>query len=1077
MSQSRASSGKARSQVSGTSKSSTVSNALAIARAKAEAAKTRAAFAEQEIKMKQEKARLEASLEKLIVEKETAAAIAEADALEASLIPVSERNSVLSPDLGLQDPLQRTSEYVYQHSKSSDYVPLQQPREEDIKTATQDFYTVLLQNRDKPITLSNPANSTFKPERYNRDHMKSEPSERYDYPIPLHHSDPHHTDPTTIDFAKFLAKRELVTKGLEKFNDQPESYRAWRASFQNAIEGLDLSCWEEMDLLVKWLGKESAEHAKRIRTININYPGIGLKMIWNRLEECYGSIEAIENALFKRLDSFPKIPAKAYQKLRELSDLLMELQVAKSEGDLPGLTFLDTARGVNPIVQKLPYNLQEQWIAHGSKFKRKHNVPYPPFSVFVDFVNQQAKMRNDPSFDFSLSSVISHGLNKPPISVHKINVDSPDSPFRSASSSLTEARIKDPDKQCPLHRKPHPLQNCRTFREKPLEERKAFLKQNNLCYKCCSAFHLSKDCKVSLRCRECDSSDHNTALHPGSAPWSLQHTDSFTEHGGEQKHTPTTTPEITSKCTEVCKGTITGKSCSKICLVRVYPVGNRNKAIKLYAILDDQSNKSLASPTFFDMFDIKGPSFPYSLKTCSGNVETAGRRASGYKVESLDGQTSLTLPTLIECNQIPDQRSEIPTPDAARHHPHLKRIVNLIPQLDPQARIILLLGRDILEVHKARAQINGPHNASYAQKLDLGWVIIGDVCLGSMHKPNSVNSMLTNTLENGRPSLFQPCHNHFIIKELPQKNHSICPVVNLPNEDVGCDSDTDHLGCTVFQRTRDDNKVAMSIEDKMFLRTMEREFVKDDTNSWVAPLPFKPQRRRLPNNRDQVLKRLSSLRHNLQRKPEIRNHFFSFMDKIFKNRHAEIAPILKNSEECWYLPIFGVYHPKKPGQIRVVFDSSAKFEGISLNDVLLTGPDLNNKLLGVLLRFREDSIAFTADIQQMFHCFFVREEDRNFLRFFWFRDNDFSKDIIEYRMKVHIFGNSPSPAVAIYGLRHSAREGEAVHGTDVRQLVEKNFYVDDCLKSLPSTESAISLLKRAQQMFACFNLRLQDCFK
>ena len=43
----------------------------------------------------------------------------------------------------------------------------------------------------------------------------------------------------------------------------------------------------------------------------------------------------------------------------------MELQVAKSEGDLQGLAFLDTARGVNPIVQKLPYNLQEQWITHG----------------------------------------------------------------------------------------------------------------------------------------------------------------------------------------------------------------------------------------------------------------------------------------------------------------------------------------------------------------------------------------------------------------------------------------------------------------------------------------------------------------------------------------------------------------------------------------------------------------------------------------------------------------------------------------------------------------------------------------
>lgn len=196
------------------------------------------------------------------------------------------------------------------------------------------------------------------------------------------------------------------------------------------------------------------------------------------------------------------------------------------------------------------------------------------------------------------------------------------------------------------------------------------------------------------------------------------------------------------------------------------------------------------------------------------------------------------------------------------------------------------------------------------------------------------------------------------------------------------------------------------------------------------------------------------------------------MGKIFENGHAEIAPTLKDSEECWYLLIFGVYNPKKPGQIRVVFYSSAKFKGVSLNYVLLTGPDLNNKLLGVLLRFRKDSIAFIAAIQQMFHCFLVREEDRNFLRFLWFRDNDPSKDISEYRMRVHIFGNSPSPAVTIYVLRHSAQEGELKYGSDVKQFVEKDFYVDDCLKSLLSGESAICLLKRAQKMLACSNLRL-----
>lgn len=55
-------------------------------------------------------------------------------------------------------------------------------------------------------------------------------------------------------------------------------------------------------------------------------------MIWSKLDEC--STETIEKALFQKLDSFPKISNKKYY--------LMELDVAKTEGDLPGLSYLDT---------------------------------------------------------------------------------------------------------------------------------------------------------------------------------------------------------------------------------------------------------------------------------------------------------------------------------------------------------------------------------------------------------------------------------------------------------------------------------------------------------------------------------------------------------------------------------------------------------------------------------------------------------------------------------------------------------------------------------------------------------------
>lgn len=96
-------------------------------------------------------------------------------------------------------------------------------------------------------------------------------------------------------------------------------------------------------------------------------------------------------------------------------------------------------------------------------------------------------------------------------------------------------------------------------------------------------------------------------------------------------------------------------------------------------------------------------------------------------VESADGKVHL-LPILIECNVIPNNREEIPTPEAS-YHPHLKAVAAEIPPPDISAEILLLLGRDIIRAHKSRSQCNGPHNAPYTHRLGLGWVIVGDVCL------------------------------------------------------------------------------------------------------------------------------------------------------------------------------------------------------------------------------------------------------------------------------------------------------------------------------------------------------------
>lgn len=1055
------------SQTSRRSYGSSTSSAAARARAKYRAAQAQLAFAEQEATVMRKKSELEASLHILNSKKMAAAAEAEAAAYEEEETERGEKHYEPYVPGKPFSAVERAGNYVHQHSAMFGREPSSPPTRAPLYS--------LRPPAQRHTDLAGHHNPTpnineikiEEPSQYRPSPVLPQPS-----PSPHRRSFP---EPQPAqDLAKYLMRRELVSSGLLQFDDRPEHFWAWKASFLSATQDLSLTPREELDLLVKWLGTDSAEQARRIRSVHILNPAAGLHMVWQRVEECYGTPEAVEHALLKKIEDFPKLTNRDNAKLRELGDILLELECAKEEGYLPGLACLDTARGVNPIVEKLPNSLQERWISVGSNFKEEHGVAFPPFSLFSQFVRRHAKVRNDPSFAFSTSN--SHTplkqernmkhFYKAPVSVHKTEV-TPTS--NSGDTSSDEKRSGDPDRECPIHRKPHPLKKCRAFRSKPIEERKAYLKDNHICFKCCgSTQHMAKDCKVPIKCAECDSERHVSALHPGPPAFNNSAVTEKEESGEPDEDTPT----VTSKCTEICGNTDSPRSCAKICLIIAYPRGRKDKAVKMYAVLDEQSNKSLAKTEFFNLFDVKASPTPYTLKTCAGTTETYGRRVSDFMLESMDGKLQLPLPTLIECDMVPDDRSEIPSPDVARLHPHLRPVANRIPAVDPDAPILVLLGRDILRIHKVREHINGPHNAPYAQRLDLGWVIVGDACLGTAHKPDEVNVYKANVLQNGRSSFLRPCHNNIQVKEgysnTPQRHNPH----SLPHEEDRGWVDTDDLGVAVFESTRDDNKPALSIDEKAFLTIMDTEVCQDDSNSWVAPLPFRSPRQPLPSNRKQAVKRLDSLRRTLEKRPEMKTHYIDFMQKMLDNDQAERAPPLEAGKEHWYLPTFGVYHPKKPGQIRVVFDSSAKYEGVSLNDVLLSGPDLNNTLLGVLLRFRKEPVAVTADVQQMFYCFVVRPDHRDYLRYLWYEDNDLNKNVVEYRMKVHVFGNTPSPAIAIYCMRRAAEKGEEEYGSDARQFVERQFYVDDGLTSVASPEQAVDLLVRTRHMLAESNLRL-----
>ena len=118
----------------------------------------------------------------------------------------------------------------------------------------------------------------------------------------------------------------------------------------------------------------------------------------------------------------------------------------------------------------------------------------------------------------------------------------------------------------------------------------------------------------------------------------------------------------------------------------------------------------------------------------------------------------------------------------------------------------------------------------------------------------------------------------------------------------------------------------------------------------------------------------------------------------------------------------GDINPKKPGKVRRVCDATAKFQGSSLNSHLLSGPDLLNNLVGIFMRFREEKVTFSRDIEVMFNQVAVPEADQVALRFLLHQS---PKSAIEvYQFMWHIFGAKCAPTCSNYALLRSAEDNK-----------------------------------------------------
>ncbi|XP_062556907.1 uncharacterized protein LOC134221736 [Armigeres subalbatus] len=156
----------------------------------------------------------------------------------------------------------------------------------------------------------------------------------------------------------------------------------------------------------------------------------------------------------------------------------------------------------------------------------------------------------------------------------------------------------------------------------------------------------------------------------------------------------------------------------------------------------------------------------------------------------------------------------------------------------------------------------------------------------------------------------------------------------------------------------------ITTEEQRFEEHYQRTYRREKSGRFVVQLPFRDNVNQLGNSRSLALKRFLLLEKRLARNPDLKTQYADFIEEYQTLGHCRRVEEDEDSPgtQSYYLPHHCILKPTSSStKLRVVFDATAKTNGLSLNDVLMTGPISQSDLFTIVMRFRTHPIVITAD--------------------------------------------------------------------------------------------------------------------
>lgn len=569
----------------------------------------------------------------------------------------------------------------------------------------------------------------------------------------------------------------------------------------------------------------------------------------------------------------------------------------------------------------------------------------------------------------------------------------------------------------------HSIYKCTKFLALTIPERIKRISDLKLCNICLRAH--SDKCK-SRRCPKC-SRPHNGLLHlRGANNYNIQ------SGAGDGDEPSTTTPLTTDDRNDIGNETISNnnnipasinahaRQNSKVGQVllstaEILVCDSQNKPVWCRALLDSGSQHNFMTESLTRRLNLN------RIKaSCSIIGINDASHTSSYKVTTTIKSRVYDYSLCLEFFALPNLTSKLPLMPVNLTELKVPVGISLAdPSFHVPKKVDIILGAEIYFELLTKEQMQTVPRGPIFQGTRLGWVIAGPIPAPTNQAEKSIVSLCTG-----------------VSSELANIENQMAEFWRL--EEV--------KNCDVY-----------TLEEKRCKQHFELNVKRGEDGRFTVSLPFRDNISKLGKSYDVALRRMLSLERRFQSDAKLKEEYGKFMNEYFTLGHMEIAQ--HNTipdEQGYYLPHHAVRNESSTStKLRVVFDASAKTStNISLNDVLLKGPSIQEDLVSVMTRFRTHKYVFTADIKKMYRQIWVSEDQRDFQRILWREDP--SQPLNVYRLKTVTYGVVTASYLATACLKKLSDE-ESSKFPEACQALSRDFYVDDFLGGAMSKHAALKL--------------------